>query len=65
MTRTRKVRRAQVEQNYAFIIDGLYSDRTEVDVDAEVTYRDGRKARIHTQLTLVDVPVESAQGVPA
>jgi long-chain acyl-CoA synthetase len=65
MTRTRKVRRAQVEQNYAFIIDGLYSDRTEVDVDAEVTYRDGRKARINTQLTLVDVPVESVQGVRA
>ena len=63
MTRTRKVRRAQVEQNYAFIIDGLYSDRTEVDVDAEVTYRDGRKAHIHTQLTLVDVPVEAVQEV--
>jgi hypothetical protein len=34
-----------------------------VDVDAEVTYRDGRKAHIHTQLTLVDVPVEAAQEV--
>lgn len=61
MTRTRKVRRAQVEQNYAFIIDGLYSDRSEVEVDAEVTYRDGRKAQIHTKLHLVDVPVGSAQ----
>lgn len=63
MTRTRKVRRTQVEQNYAFIIDGLYSERTEVDVDAEVTYRDGRKARIHTQLRLVDVPVEATKEV--
>lgn len=67
MTRTRKVRRAQVEQNYAFIIDGLYSDRNEVEVDAEVTYRDGRKVQIHTKLHLVDVPVGAVQPkeVPA
>lgn len=59
MTRTKKVRRAQVEENYSYIIDAMYSGRGAVEVDAEVTYRDGRKAEIHTELSLIDVPVNT------
>lgn len=56
MTRTRKVRRSLVAERYSFIVDGLYSGESRLEVDTEVTYRDGRRARIRTSITLVDAP---------
>jgi long-chain acyl-CoA synthetase len=54
MTRTRKVRRSLVAERYSFIVDGLYSGQSRLEVDTEVTYRDGRRARIRTSIELVD-----------
>jgi long-chain acyl-CoA synthetase len=52
LTRTRKVRRKLVAQRYEDIISALYSRNTHVDVDMDITYQDGRTARIQTRLAI-------------
>jgi len=54
MTRTRKVRRVIVEDKYSDLIDGLYSDATEVSTETEVTYEDGRKGSIKATVQIAD-----------
>jgi len=44
LTRTRKIRRAFVEDRYKNIIDGMYTSKDEIGVKSEVTYQDGRKS---------------------
>ena len=48
LTRTRKLRREFMEQRYKDLIDALYGDKDKVDVQATVTYRDGRKGVVTT-----------------
>ena len=55
MTRTRKVRRRIIEQKYADLIEGLYSDNSQISTSTEVTYEDGRKGSISADLELRDV----------
>jgi long-chain acyl-CoA synthetase len=55
ITRTRKVRRSFVSQKYADLIDALYSDRDGVDVEAKVTYEDGRTTTIRAFLKTREV----------
>jgi long-chain acyl-CoA synthetase len=50
LTRTRKLRRAFVESRYEEIVKGLYSGNEVVHVDTTITYEDGRKAHIKTDL---------------
>jgi len=50
LTRTRKLRRAFVEKRYKEIMDALYSDKDSVHIDTTITYEDGRKAHIKTDL---------------
>ena len=50
LTRTRKLRRAFVEKRYKEIMDALYSDTDNVHIDTTITYEDGRKAHIKTDL---------------
>ncbi|MGH9037816.1 MAG: AMP-binding protein [Acidimicrobiia bacterium] len=57
ITRTRKVRRGLVAERYKFIVDALYGGAGELPVEAEVAYRDGRKARVRTTLRLIDTAV--------
>jgi long-chain acyl-CoA synthetase len=57
ITRTRKVRRGLVAERYKFIVDALYDSAGELAVEAEVAYRDGRKARVRTTLRLIDTDV--------
>lgn len=52
LTRTRKVRRGFVEERYAPIIHALYSNATNVEVVTDITYQDGRTARIATSLPI-------------
>ncbi len=50
LTRTRKLRRAFVEKRYQEIVEALYSDSDSVHIDTTITYEDGRKSRIKTDL---------------
>jgi long-chain acyl-CoA synthetase len=60
ITRTRKIRRRFVAEKYASIVDAFYSDAREVEVSAEITYEDGRKAALHSRLAIGEVKEPSA-----
>jgi long-chain acyl-CoA synthetase len=55
LTRTRKLRRAFVEDRYRQIVEALYQEGDSVHVDTAITYEDGRTARIKTDLRIVEV----------
>jgi long-chain acyl-CoA synthetase len=48
LTRTRKLRREFMEQRYKDLIDALYGGKDAINVEAPVTYRDGRKGVVTT-----------------
>jgi long-chain acyl-CoA synthetase len=50
LTRTRKVRRGFVEERYKVVIDALYGERGEVDIDTTIKFQDGKTTRIQTTL---------------
>jgi long-chain acyl-CoA synthetase len=50
LTRTRKLRREFMEQRYKELIEALYGVRDKVEVQAPVTYRDGRKGVVTTAI---------------
>lgn len=55
LTRTRKIRRAFVENRYKDIIDSLYAGRDMLHMDTNITYEDGRVAQIKADIRLQDV----------
>ncbi|OUS24705.1 long-chain fatty acid--CoA ligase [Thalassotalea sp. 42_200_T64] len=50
LTRTRKVRRSVIADKYGDIISSIYDDQEFVDVDTVITFQDGSKTRIQTEL---------------
>ena len=54
ITRTRKVRRKFVAEKYGDLIDALYSDKDSVEMDAKITYEDGRTTMIKANLRIRD-----------
>ncbi|MGD9280380.1 MAG: AMP-binding protein, partial [Desulfobacterales bacterium] len=52
LTRTRKLRRAFVEERYNDILNALYSDNDTVHIDTTIKYEDGRQAHIKTDLQI-------------
>jgi long-chain acyl-CoA synthetase len=50
LTRTRKVKRAVVEQRYGEVIDAVYGEREAVDIDATIKFQDGKTARVQARL---------------
>ena len=55
ITRTRKVRRGYIAQKYAALIDALYSGQDRVQVEAKVTYEDGRTGTMRADVAIRDV----------
>jgi long-chain acyl-CoA synthetase len=55
LTRNRKLRRTFVKERYRELIDAIYSDKTEVPIEARVKYRDGRIGTVKTILSIKSV----------
>lgn len=55
LTRTQKVRRNIIGEKYDDLLAALYSDKTEIFTETEVTYEDGRKGSISATLEIRDV----------
>jgi len=52
LTRTRKLRRAFVSERYKDILEALYGEGDMVHIDTTITYEDGRKSHIKTDLRI-------------
>ena len=52
LTRTRKVRRKFVEGRYKELIDALYGDKEELEIEADIKYRDGKGYRMKTKVKI-------------
>jgi long-chain acyl-CoA synthetase len=52
LTRTRKLRREFMEERYKPLIQAIYDGQNEVQVEARVTYRDGRQGAVATAIKI-------------
>ena len=55
LTRTRKLRREFMEERYRDLIAAIYGEDKQVNVEASVTYRDGRKGIVTTGIKVRDI----------
>lgn len=60
LTRTRKLRRAFLEQRYASLVDAIYADQNDVDLEIDVTYQDGRHGKFSATVYIHHLNVETA-----
>jgi long-chain acyl-CoA synthetase len=58
LTRTRKVRRKFVLQRYKELVDGLYGDQAELDIEADIRYQDGTGYRMKTSVMIKEIGVD-------
>ena len=56
VTRTRKLRRNVIEENYRTIIDALYSDLDQVEFEARIVYETGEVSVLKRTLGIRNVP---------
>jgi long-chain acyl-CoA synthetase len=62
MTRTRKVRRRFVAEKYADVIEAFYRGARQVQVTMEITFEDGRKSKLTSDIAIHDIgPSEPAR----
>jgi long-chain acyl-CoA synthetase len=55
LTRTRKVRRAVINEKYGDIIDAIYRGANNIPVDTVIRFQDGSTQRVRTSLRVVDL----------
>jgi long-chain acyl-CoA synthetase len=55
LTRTRKVRRSFVLKRYNELVEALYGDQAELDIEADIKYRDGTGYRMKTRVMIKPV----------
>jgi long-chain acyl-CoA synthetase len=53
LTRTKKVRRQFVAKKYEKLIEGIYSESDQIDVEGKIKYRDGNEQIIQTTLKVI------------
>ncbi|PYM75567.1 MAG: long-chain fatty acid--CoA ligase [Candidatus Rokuibacteriota bacterium] len=63
MTRTRKVRRRFVAEKYAPVIDAFYSGGHAVELEAAITYEDGRQGVMKSRVQVEDVDAPAVARV--
>lgn len=52
LTRTRKLKRGSLAKRYGDLISAMYSGKDHIDVEAEITYQDGKKAKLRTSVSI-------------
>ena len=59
LTRTRKIRRRFVAERYNELIEALYGNKEELEIEADIKYRDGKGYRMKTTVKIRQIePVE-------
>ena len=58
----RKLRRVFIEERYRELIKAIYSGREEIEIEAPVTYRDGRSSVVTTAIKVWTVSDEVVDG---
>jgi long-chain acyl-CoA synthetase len=64
LTRTRKVRRRIIASRYEPLIEALYSSAEKSSIETDITFEDGRKARMRAELAIRDVVASSQPTEP-
>jgi len=64
LTRTRKVRRRIIASRYEPLIEALYSSAAKGSIETDITFEDGRKARMRAELVIRDVVASSQSTEP-
>jgi long-chain acyl-CoA synthetase len=62
ITRTRKVRRGFIAQKYGALIEALYGEQDRVQVEARVTYEDGRTGIVRADVRIRDAETFAPAG---
>ncbi len=55
LTRTRKIRREFMEERYKELIESMYNNGRDINVQAPVTYRDGRQGFVSTSIKVRNI----------
>lgn len=55
VTRTRKLRRNAINENYRVIIDAIYEDKDEIEFEAQITYETGEVGVLKRTLAIRDL----------
>ena len=64
ITRTRKIRRRFVAEKYAAVVEALYGGGDAVEVSTDITFEDGRKARLQSTLA-IEAIADAAPAIAA
>jgi long-chain acyl-CoA synthetase len=59
LTRNRKLRRSFMEECYCELINAIYNGRTEIPIEVQVKYRDGRMGTTKTTISIQSVEGEN------